>query len=198
MDFEIIIKGATIEQIRELFNLKQKGTVIKQIDSVRAEPESAGPQSQQVPVEIVSARVVEKRISKYQIPFSYKTEKKLYQNAWHLCRKWNLPYPEAKLKAEAAGMKLNPEPKHKAPTVTIGDMGMVKIKNPAPVTMDMIPKSESVVGWKVKQIKADRGRTIPGIPLVTARKNGSGLIECLHEGKRQVIDATCLEVVERV
>jgi hypothetical protein len=82
--------------------------------------------------------------------------------------------------------------------VTINLVDNPQYKNHSPVTMDEIPKSESVVGWRVRQIKPDRGRTIPGILLVTARKNGSGLIECLHEGKRHVIDATCLAVVERV
>jgi hypothetical protein len=165
---------------------------------------------QKDPVETISAHIVEEKKpgidmrnhpkkayhSKWNIPFDGKTDNANYQTAWNLCRKYNLPYPEAKLKAEAEGIKLAPEPKVKAATVTMGDMGMVTIPLSTLVTMDEIPKSESVVGWKVKQIKADRGRTIPGILLVTARRNG--LIECLHKGKRQVIDATCLEVVERV
>lgn len=38
--------------------------------------------------------------NKWQIPFSYKDDQKNYQKAYAVCRKYNLPYPEALKRAE--------------------------------------------------------------------------------------------------
>jgi hypothetical protein len=172
MEFEITIKKATLAELRLLVAILPEGTPIKAVE----------------PVETVHARVVEtdtRYHSKWQIPFSCKTHKKEYQNAWNLCKKHNLPYPEAKLKAEAEGMNLKPEP---------SPVTKEEIKpTPAPVTMDTIPNTEIIVGKMCRQIKPDRLLHIKGPLKVTARR--VGLIECQHEGKRHMIDAKCLTLI---
>jgi hypothetical protein len=176
MEFEITIKKATLAELRQLVAILPEGTPIKAVE----------------PVETVHARVVEtdtRYHSKWQIPFSCKTHKKEYQNAWNLCKKHNLPYPEAKLKAEAEGMNLKPEPS----PVTNEDVKPIPAIIPAPVTMDTIPNTEIIVGRMCRQIKPDRLLHIKGPLKVTARRGG--LIECQHEGKRHMIDAKCLTLI---
>ena len=180
MNIEIIIRNATVAEAKELLAAIPEGTPVKV-----TRPDPPVPQPQDAPVEVVHARIVEVKKSKKQIPFLFKTQKKEYQNAWNLCNKWGLPYPEAIRKAESS-------------TVTKETVKPIPSTIPAPVTMDTTPKSECIVGWKVRQIKADGQRFVKGIMMVTARKNGSGLIECLYEGKRHVIDAACLAIVERL
>lgn len=189
MNIEIIIRDATLTEAKELLAAIPEGTPIKVI---RPDP-APDPQSHDIPVEVVHARIVEVKKSKKQIPFSYKTETKQYQNAWNLCKKWGLPYPEAVIKQAEEDTAFNKGQIKKPSPVTTKPPEPETPATPAPVTMDTIPKTESVVGWKVKQIKPDRGRQVPGNLMVTARRNG--LIECMYEGKRQIIDAKCLSVV---
>ena len=124
------------------------------------------------------------RKNKWKIPFSSKTQGKEYQNAFRLCKKYNLPYPEAVIKQAA-------EKHHNIDVDKIPDPIEAPIK--PPVTMDKIPVSQLVAGMMVKQIKPDRGLLVKGTCTVTARRGG--IIECTHEGKKHLIDAACLEVI---
>jgi hypothetical protein len=47
--------------------------------------------------------VIKKKKTKWQIPFSPVTAVREYQNAWHLCKKYNKPYPEALALSKTGG-----------------------------------------------------------------------------------------------
>jgi hypothetical protein len=63
------------------------------------------------------------------------------------------------------------------------------------ITLDKFSPSENIVGWKVRQIKADNGRQFFGTGQVIARR-ASGLIHVRNgDGQVHIVDARCLAVV---
>lgn len=118
-----------------------------------------------------------------EIPFSSTKDRAAYQVAVRLCKKYGLPYPEAKAKDDALKQSVKAMPLSN------------EQKAPAPVTMDALSPNTIATGMHVRQIKPDQGRQIFGNALVLTRRNG-GLIEVRNGGgKKHVIDARCLEIV---
>jgi hypothetical protein len=79
--------------------------------------------------------------NKWQIPFSTKTQKKDYERAWKLCRKYGKPYPEALALSQAAGEKTEPKstPQKPAPKLAtdgkrIGTRALKSVKTGRPIS----------------------------------------------------------------
>ena len=122
---------------------------------------------------------------KYQIPFHSTKNKKEYQNAVNLCKRYGLPYTEA-LKAKEAARP----GKEKPPRDVI-------LLPPAedPKTLEKISPNDLIVGLKVKQIKPDGDRFILGIVTVTARRGPLCEVQD-RNGQKHMIQAQCLVKTE--
>jgi hypothetical protein len=152
---------------------------------------------------------------KYQIPFNSMVQKKEYQNAVNLCKKYDKPYPES-LKLKEVDLKLKEAKKagksvkkqsgvqagsdsgvHKPPSdIKIGGIDkdlMAAMPDARPQTRGDAA-NDFKIGVHVKQIKPYLDRKVSGIGAVTALVKG--LVEVNFSGTQYYkIAPDCLEVV---
>ncbi len=96
----------------------------------------------------------------HQIPFNYTTDRKKYQVAWVLCKKYGLPYPEAIKKHEEAQQKKAAEKIARKSGKQVKKLGKPAVVLPGsedPLKSDKVDKPKQAAafneGGKVRQVK---------------------------------------------
>ena len=124
----------------------------------------------ETPNEQKEERVV-KHTSDKQIPFSSKTEKKQYDVAWKLCKKYGVPYPEAlKLKEETD--------KNFQHLTKVEEETIATVKN----KQEDKPKQAFYVGAMVRQVKGDNPAFGTGV-ITKINPDGTMVVE-FFKGKK--------------